>query len=99
MTPTITLRIPAPLRAFTRQQSAVPVEAGTVGAALDALVSQFPGLRPHLFDEGGTVRSFVNLYRNDEDVRYLDQGLTELREGDELFIVPSIAGGAAPHHG
>jgi len=95
MNPIITLRIPAPLRAFTRHQSSVPVEARTVSDALSALVDQYPGLRTHLLDEGGLVRSFVNLYRNDEDVRYLDQGRTELREGDELVIVPSIAGGAA----
>jgi adenylyltransferase/sulfurtransferase len=95
MIPDVTLRIPAPLRAFTRHLSAVPVRAGTVSAALDALIDLFPGLRSHLFDEHGEVRSFVNLYRNDEDIRYLDHGRTELRAGDELVIVPSIAGGAA----
>lgn len=95
MNPTITLRIPAPLRAFTMHRSAVPVVAGTVTDALDRLVNQFPGLRSHLFDESGAVRSFVNLYRNDEDVRYLEQGLTTLSDGDELIIVPSIAGGVA----
>ena len=95
MNSTITFRIPAPLRAFTSHQSAVAVVAGTVADALDELVKRFPGVRQHILDESGAVRSFVNLYRNDEDVRYLDQGRTTLTEGDELVIVPSIAGGTA----
>ena len=89
----VTIFIPTPLRSYTDGQSAVRVGGETVGAALEQLVTEHPALQSHLYDEAGKLRSFVNLYLGDEDVRYLQQEATPLKEGDELSIVPSIAGG------
>ena len=86
--------IPTPLRAYADGQSAVSVGGGTVGAALAQLVARHPALEPHLYDDTGRLRSFVNLYLGDEDVRYLQGAATPLPPGSELSIVPSIAGGA-----
>ena len=88
-----TLYIPTPLRSFTEDESAVEVTGATVGEALDALVTRYPGLRDHLYDSEGKLRSFINLYKNDDDVRYLEGKETPLAPGDTLSIVPSIAGG------
>jgi len=85
--------IPTPLRAYTNNQARVAVAGDTVGAALNALVQHHPQLQHHLYAEGGVLRSFVNVYVNDEDIRYLDKEATRLRAGDELAIVPAIAGG------
>jgi adenylyltransferase/sulfurtransferase len=71
----------------------VSVEGATVGEALDELTAQYPHLRQHLFAEDGRLRSFVNVYLNDEDVRYLKHVETPLTESDRLAIVPSVAGG------
>ena len=88
-----TIIIPTALRAYTENQTSLQVEASTVGEAIQQLVERFPKLKPHLFNEEGRLRSFINLYLGDEDVRYL-QGLdTPLQEGDELTIIPSVAGG------
>jgi len=88
-----TIIIPTALRAYTENQTSLQVEASTVGEAIQQLVERFPKLKPHLFNEEGRLRSFINLYLGDEDVRYL-QGLdTPLKEGDELTIIPSVAGG------
>ncbi|MEN3001106.1 MAG: ubiquitin-like small modifier protein 1, partial [Armatimonadota bacterium] len=90
-----TIVIPTALRAYTENQTSLQVEASTVREAIEQLVVRFPKLKPHLFNEEGRLRSFVNLYRGDEDVRHL-QGLdTPLNENDELMIVPSVAGGTA----
>lgn len=88
------IRIPTPLRPYTGGQSIVPVQSTTVSAALNELAERYPQLRPHLFNEAGELRSFVNIFVNSEDVRYLHQGETPLREEDTIRIVPSIAGGA-----
>jgi molybdopterin converting factor small subunit len=88
-----TMYIPTPLRGFTENQSSVEVTGATVAEALGALVTRYPGLRDHLYDGEGTLRSFVNLYKNDDDVRYLEGVATPLEAGDTLSIVPSIAGG------
>lgn len=88
-----TLYIPTPLRSFTEHESAVEVTGATVGEALDALATRYPGLRDHLYDREGRLRSFVNIYKNDDDVRYLEGEATPLAAGDTLSIVPSIAGG------
>lgn len=93
-TPTATIRIPTPLRAYTGEASTVDVNGSTVGDALQDLVSTHAELKPHLYTDDGTLRSFVNVYLGDEDIRYLDGAETPLSEGDELSIVPSIAGGA-----
>ncbi len=87
------IRIPTPLRPYTGGQSIVPVQSTTVGAALNELAERYPQLRPHLFNERGELRSFVNIFVNSEDVRYLRQGETPLGEQDTIRIVPSIAGG------
>lgn len=88
-----TIRIPTPLRPYSGGNSSVSVAGGTVGAALDDLTKQHPDLRQHLF-EGDDLRSFVNIYLNQEDVRYLDGAETEVGENDTLMIIPSIAGGS-----
>ena len=85
--------IPAPLRGYVGGQKTVSVEGVTVGEALIELTTQYPGLRQHLFAEDGRLRSFINVYLNDEDVRYLKYVETPLRESDKLAIVPSVAGG------
>ena len=86
--------LPTPLRPFAGGAASVDVAAVTVAGALDELVARHPQLRKHLYDDAGKVRSFVNLYKNDEDVRYLEKEGTRLAEADSLSIVPSIAGGA-----
>ncbi len=88
-----TVRIPAPLRAYAGGHKDVLVAGDTVGVALDNLSQSYPELRDHLF-EGDKLRSFVNLYLNQEDVRFLDGPETALKDSDTLMIIPSIAGGA-----
>ena len=85
-------RIPTPLRPYVDGNSQVAVSGETVGAALSDLTTQFPDIRQHLFD-GEELRSFVNIYLNQEDVRYLNGKETSVAERDTLLIVPSIAGG------
>lgn len=85
--------IPTPLRPYADDAGTLDVEGATVGDALDALTTAYPALRPHLYDEQGRLRSFVNIFRNDEDIRHLDREATPLRAGDDLSIVPSVAGG------
>jgi molybdopterin converting factor small subunit len=88
-----TLRIPSPLRPYANGQSEVTLQAQTVGEALSILTDRYAGLRAHLFTPDGQLRTFVNLFLNDEDVRQL-QGLeTPLGETDRLILIPSIAGG------
>ena len=88
-----TLKIPTPLRAYAGGQAVVSVQGRKVGEALADLTAQHPNLRQHIFNEAGELRPFVNLYLNEEDVRYLDGVDTEIRESDLLRIIPSIAGG------
>lgn len=90
----VKVMIPTPLRAYAGKQESVQLQAATVGEALSALTSQFADLRKHLFSDDGRLRSFVNVYVNDEDIRYLQKDMTPVREGDVVSIVPSIAGGA-----
>jgi adenylyltransferase/sulfurtransferase len=85
--------IPTPLRQYAEKKTAVEISAHTVGEALSALTTENPELRRHLFSDDGRLRAFVNLYLNDEDVRYLQKENTPVSEGDTLSIVPSIAGG------
>ena len=86
--------IPTPLRQFTGKQDAVSASGSTVGEVLAALTTQFPDLRKPIFTDQGRVRSFVNVYLNDEDIRYLSKDATPTREGDTISLVPSIAGGS-----
>jgi adenylyltransferase/sulfurtransferase len=86
--------IPTPLRPFAGKQEFVEVEGRTVGDALQRLVGQYGDLRRHLYNEDGRLRSFVNIYVNDEDIRHLDREQTPLSAGDTISIVPSVAGGS-----
>src|SRR3954468_6578500 len=90
--------IPTPLRQFTGKQDSVTASGSTVGEVLTALTTQFPDLRKQIYNDEGKLRSFVNVYLNDEDIRYLSKDATPTAEGDTLSLVPSIAGGsvAAP---
>lgn len=85
--------IPTPLRPYTGKKESVELQAATVGEALASLTTLFADLKKHLYSDDGRLRSFVNVYVNDEDIRYLRGDQTLLREGDILSIVPSIAGG------
>jgi molybdopterin synthase sulfur carrier subunit len=87
------IHIPTPLRQYAGKQPTVEVTAGTVAEALSGLVSKHPELRRHLYNDDGKLRSFVNVYLNDEDVRYLQKEATAIADGDTISIVPSIAGG------
>jgi sulfur-carrier protein adenylyltransferase/sulfurtransferase len=87
--------IPTPLRQFTGKQDSVTVPGGTVGEVLSALTGQYPDLRKQIFTDEGKVRSFVNVYLNDEDIRYLSKDATQTKDGDTLSLVPSIAGGSS----
>jgi molybdopterin synthase sulfur carrier subunit len=90
----VTVKIPAPLRPLTANQSEVVIEnAGTVQAALDELGRKHPGIKDKLLDDKGALRRYVNLFRNDEDVRHAQGLATAVKEGDKLTIVPAIAGG------
>jgi adenylyltransferase/sulfurtransferase len=90
----MTVHIPTPLRAFTDRKESVSVTGATVAAALESLVTQYPELRNNLFGSDGKLRSFVNVYLNDDDIRYLPaKDETAMADADELTIIPSIAGG------
>lgn len=88
----IIVRIPTPLRGLTGGADEVSAEGSTVGAVIEDLEARHPGLKDRLLDDKG-VRRFVNIYANDEDIRFLDNLATELRDGDAVQIVPAIAGG------
>jgi len=85
--------IPTPLRPYAEGKDAVEVNVATIAEALDALTQAYPSLRRHLFTEEGKLRSFVNVYVNDEDIRYLAKENTPTKDGDTISIIPSIAGG------
>lgn len=87
------IQIPSPLRQYAGKQAFVNVPAASVGEALTNLVAQHPDLKRHLYTDDGKLRSFVNVYVNDEDMRYLQKEATALKDGDTISIVPSIAGG------
>jgi molybdopterin converting factor small subunit len=88
-----TLRIPAPLQPLTSGATEVRVEAQNIAEALANLTNQHPALRRHLFDDGGVLRGFVNVYLNQEDVRFLSGPATVIKHSDVITIVPSVAGG------
>jgi adenylyltransferase/sulfurtransferase len=85
--------IPTPLRQYVDKKDTVDVAGATVGEVLGALTTQYPDLRKNLYSDEGKLRSFVNVYVNDEDIRYLSKDKTEVRDADTISIVPSIAGG------
>jgi molybdopterin converting factor small subunit len=88
----VKVQIPTPLRQHTEGKAVVEVAGATVKAVLDGLGQAYPGITGRLF-ENGQVRRFVNLYLNEEDVRYLDNLATPVKDGDELAIIPAVAGG------
>jgi molybdopterin converting factor small subunit len=94
-----TLKIPTPLRPYAGGQASIDVLGGRVADALADLTARHPDLRQHLFNDQGELRPFVNLFVNDEDVRYLAGVDTPVAEGDLLRIIPSIAGGRGPEQG
>src|SRR5687768_8918347 len=89
-----TIHIPTPLRPFTDKKESVEVSGATVGDLLKDLTTRHDGLRKHLYTDEGRLRNFVNVYLNDEDIRYLQKEQTPVKPGDSLSIVPSVAGGA-----
>jgi adenylyltransferase/sulfurtransferase len=91
----VKIMIPTPLRQYVGKRDQVELEAKTVGEAISKLATEYADLRRHLYNEEGKLRSFVNIYLGDEDVRFLQREQTPLNENDVLSIVPSIAGGTA----
>jgi MoaD family protein len=89
----VEIRLPTLLRSQADGQSTVTVDGSTIGDALRTLVSSYPGLSGQVLNEDGTLHKFVNVYVNDDDVRYLQQLDTPLKEGDEVTILPAVAGG------
>jgi molybdopterin synthase sulfur carrier subunit len=89
----VNVRIPTPLRKLTNELDVVEVASGTIGSAIVELQAKFPGIKDRLIDEKGEVRRFVNVYVNEEDIRFLKNQETPLKDGDEVSIIPAIAGG------
>ena len=89
----ITVLIPTPLRSLTGDQEKVEANASTLGELIDYLVKNHPGMGERICDEGGEVRRFVNIYLNQEDIRFKEGKATAINDGDEVSIVPAIAGG------
>ena len=87
------VRIPTPLRKLTNNEEVVEVTAGTVSEAIGELQTRYPGIQERLVDDKGEVRRFVNVYVNEEDIRFLKNQATPLKDGDEISIIPAIAGG------
>ncbi len=89
----IKVRIPTPLKPLTKNQGEVDVAAGSITDLVNSLESSYPGIKSRLCDESGELRRFVNIYVNEEDIRFLKGKDTALKTGDEVSIVPAIAGG------
>ena len=89
----VSVLIPTPLRNLTQNQDTVPVEAANVAALVDALEAGYPGMGARLRGDDGSLRRFINIYVNDEDIRFLQGAGTPLKDGDQVSIVPAIAGG------
>jgi molybdopterin converting factor small subunit len=89
----VSVLIPTPLRKYTNEQETVTTTAGTIAALIADLERQFPGIGARLTDDSGELRKFVNIYVNEEDIRFLEGKETPLNEGDSVSIVPAIAGG------
>lgn len=90
---TVKVLIPTPLQKFTSGEASVECEAANITALVDSLESNFPGIKARLCDDGGKLRRFLNFYVNEEDIRFLENQDTELSDGDEISIVPAVAGG------
>ena len=90
---TIPVRIPTPLRKLTQNQEVVEAEGSTIREVINSLENNYPGLKERICDEQDQIRRFVNIFLNDEDIRFLKESETPVKSGDEVSIVPAIAGG------
>ncbi len=90
----VKVRIPTPLMKLTNNQAEISAEGGTIADILNNLESQFAGIKERICEENGTPRRFINIYLNEEDIRFLDGEKTKIKDGDEVSIIPAIAGGA-----
>ena len=90
---TVNVKIPTPLRSLTNDVDLVTSEGDTIAALVESLEAAYPGMKERLCEESGELRRFVNIYVNGEDVRFLDGLATQLAEGDEVSIIPAVAGG------
>ena len=90
----VEIKLPTVLRAQADGQATVSIDGATVGEAFNSLVARYPGLRGNLLDDAGSLHKFVNVYKDDDDIRYLDGLDTALKDGDTLSILPAVAGGA-----
>lgn len=90
----ILVRIPTPLKRLTGEQDVLSVKGKTVGEVIEALIQTYPGLKERLKDEQGELRRFINIYVNNEDIRFIQHLETPVQEGDQISIIPAIAGGA-----
>ena len=88
------VRIPTPLRKLTSNQSEVQIEGGTIDTILSNMDSSYPGIKSRICDDAGNIRRFINVYVNEEDIRFLEGPGTSVKDGDKISIVPAIAGGA-----
>ena len=89
----VTVRIPTPLRRLTQNLAEVEAEGANIEGIIDNLEASYPGMKERLCDDGGNIRRFVNIYLNDEDIRFLDGKSTAVADGAEISIIPAIAGG------
>jgi MoaD family protein len=89
----VSIRVPTPLRKFTDGKQSIDVEGQTVDEALSSLVEHYPDLEEQIYSDDGSLKQFVNVFANDEDIRFQEQLETEVSDGDEISIVPAIAGG------
>jgi len=90
---TIKVRVPTPLQKLTKDQAEVQAAGGNIKELIDGLENSFPGIKERICDENGKIRRFINIYVNEEDIRFLDRDQTKLKDGDEVSIIPAIAGG------
>ena len=91
----IKVRIPTPLRKLTNGESEVEANGADISELIDDLERNYPGIKGKLCEENGNVRKFLNIYLNDDDIRFMDSLATEVREGDSISLIPAIAGGAS----
>jgi molybdopterin synthase sulfur carrier subunit len=89
----ITVRIPTPLQKLTQNQAEVKANGANIRELIEDLEKNFPGIKERIYDETGKIRRFINIYVNEEDVRFLQQDATPLKDGDEVSMIPAIAGG------
>ncbi len=89
----VLVRIPTPLQSVTKGEKEIAVDAKTIAEVITALEKLYPGIKERLMDESGEIRRFVNVYVNDEDVRFLEGLSTKVKDGDDVSVIPAVAGG------